>query len=251
MRHATLLLLIVLICCAIPAPAAHIPPRKPAIWARRATTFTRICHAGAYRECKPTTIPAPDGKGTVEVHYFKSGESLLASLTVKAPGGKARTTKIEGEDWGDVELLWASDSKAFFVNGAAGGYYGGWVYVYILEDQDLEPRPFNDAVQRDMVVQFPPCKADGHEDFCADIEKNPSSISVNGIAWVKGSSALIVMAEIPCSGTYGGIMCQVLGYELAVPSGEILRRIDAKHFKAEWQTSMAFKFRVPEPPEYE
>jgi len=58
------------------------------------------------------------------------------------------------------------------------------------------------------------------------------------------------MAEVPCSSSYGGIMCQVMGYEIEVPTGRILKRIDSKHLKSDWQPSMAFDFHVPDPPEY-
>ena len=41
------------------------------------------------------------------------------------------------------------------------------------------------------------------------------------------------------------------GYEIEVPSGKILRQVDAKQLKMIWQKSMAWKFRVPDPPEYD
>lgn len=45
-------------------------------------------------------------------------------------------------------------------------------------------------------------------------------------------------------------MCQVLGYEIEVPSGRILRRMQPKEFARRWQHSMAWKFNDPGPPEF-
>ncbi len=48
----------------------------------------------------------------------------------------------------------------------------------------------------------------------------------------------------------GGIDCQVLGYEIEVPSGKILRRMESKEFARRWQHSMAWKFEDPGPAEF-
>ena len=49
-----------------------------------------------------------------------------------------------------------------------------------------------------------------------------------GIDWIHGSSGVVVMAEVPCSTYMGGVMCQVLGYELSMPSGKIVRRMEPR-----------------------
>jgi hypothetical protein len=46
------------------------------------------------------------------------------------------------------------------------------------------------------------------------------------------------------------LWCQVMAYELEVPTGRILKRIDAKHLKLSWQKSMGWNFRIPDPPLY-
>jgi hypothetical protein len=101
-----------------------------------------------------------------------------------------------------------------------------------------------------MVKAFPPCKASQLDlEECRELEKNPG-YNMSGIDWSNDSSALVVMAEIPCSGGHGGIMCQVIGYELEVPTGNIMGRMNAREFKKNWQKSMAWKFDIPDPPEY-
>ena len=56
--------------------------------------------------------------------------------------------------------------------------------------------------------------------------------------------------EVPCSSSYGGIMCQVQGYEVNVPTGSIAMRLTARDIKARWQSHMAWTFHIPDPPEY-
>jgi hypothetical protein len=61
----------------------------------------------------------------------------------------------------------------------------------------------------------------------------------------------VVLAQVPCTSSFGGIMCQALGYELEVPSGKILKRMEPSAFKADWQKSMVQRFIVPEKPQYQ
>ncbi len=209
----------------------------------------------------------------MEVRYRKksaSGEDLLlqAYLIVTAPGGGMREAALP-EGFQSVDLLWSPDSRAFFVSGGNGGaYWGNWVYVYVLSDPKLEPIDIAQKAQRDMLKEFPSCKAaypnagdsGGCQkasrpidvETCIKTEVNPGydpEYNMTGIDWVNAST-ILVMAEVPCSSSYGGIMCQVMGYELEVPTGRILKRIDAKQLKLDWQKSMAWNFRIPEPPHY-
>ena len=48
----------------------------------------------------------------------------------------------------------------------------------------------------------------------------------------------------------GGIPGQALGYEIEIPTGKILDRMGAEEFAERWQHSMAWKFDIPDPPEY-
>jgi len=177
----------------------------------------------------------------------------LAYLKVTTPDGRTRETDLP-HGFQDIDLLWSPDSKAFFVNGGnGGGYWGFWVYLYLLGDPQLEPIDTSVNVITDMVKSFPPCKAAYLDrETCKSWESNPDREDYNltGIDWVRGSSAIIVMAEVPCAGSDGGIMCQVMGYELEVPTGKILKRMTAREFAARWQRSMAWKFEIPDPPEY-
>jgi hypothetical protein len=84
---------------------------------------------------------------------------------------------------------------------------------------------------------------------CKALEVEPE-FNMSGLAWSRGAAGIIVMAEIPCSGTYGGIGCQVRGYELEVPTGRILQRMSPRDLKRRYQSRMAWPMKIPDPPQY-
>ena len=167
----------------------------------------------------------------------------------------SRVQEVDLEDktddmWRPEELLWSPDSKAFFINGSSSAYAGFAVFVYELRPDGVVALEVTRAAQRDMVATFPPCKAAYRDpEFCKALETS-SYYNMSGLAWTRGSSAIAVFAEIPCSGSYGGIGCQVMGYEVAIPSGRILRRLTARETKKRWQSSMAWNMSIPGPPAY-
>jgi len=163
------------------------------------------------------------------------------------------------ESFQNVDLLWSPDSQAFFVDGDGDGapVSGFWMYVYFVNDP-AHPRDITDIARRDMLKEFPAskaafpnandpmgCKASSRH----QVTMSPDSINVSGIDWITPSS-ILVLADIPGDTLYGGIMGQAMGYELQVPTGRIVKRVDATHLKLEWQKSMAWDFRVPDPPKY-
>jgi hypothetical protein len=276
---------VVLLLVATPVALAISPT-----WAKKAVAFPSQCDVeanGADKNasprtalaplptttaCKPVSIPSPDGRSRVEVAYKKvkiepDYLTLQAYLRVATPNRGTHDAALP-EGFQNIDLLWSPDSHAFFVNGGNGGaYWGFWVYVYLADDP-TEPRDVTEAAQRDMLKEFPPCKAaypngkdatgckEGSRDIdvetCMETEADPKyspEYNMTGIDWVNAST-ILVMAEVPCSSSYGGIMCQVRGYELEVPTGRILKRLDAKQLKLGWQKSMAWNFRIPDPPQY-
>ncbi len=249
-------------------PAFAVQP----MWAKKATAFPAWCFSDKTEGCKALRILAPDGKSSVEVSYRKDfgssadNWSLQAHLRVTIPGASAREADLP-EDFPEsgyisVELLWSPDSRAFFLNGSNAGV---WDVMYLyLADDPTQPRNVTDEAQRDMLKNFPPCKAAfpsaddaggcketsrGQVPGCEADPKYSPDYNMVGIDWVNAST-ILVMAEVPCDSLFGGIMCQVMGYELEVPTGRILKRMDAKQLKLDWQNSMAWKFRMPDPPRY-
>jgi hypothetical protein len=190
----------------------------------------------------------------VQVTYQRvpldKGDYIMGvDLQVRAKEGATYPVSARGNV--DQEIEWSPDSKNFFINGSDGGEGPEYVTVYRIGDPNGIPLNLI-AAQRDMVKTFPPCEAkDAEPKACADLAEHPEEINVDAIDWTQGSSAIVVMAEMPCSSRYGGIWCQVLGYEVDVSTGKILRRMEAREFAQRWQHSMAWKFHVPAPPVYE
>jgi hypothetical protein len=218
---------------------------KP-VWAKRAVAFDINCYAPASPAQK---ILSPDGKIDIEVrcHPAKKPADPMMYLHITEIGGFSQDENMET---GAHELLWSPDSKAFLVNGGESAYAGFFVTVYKVENGRVQKLNVTENAQRDMVVSFPPCKAAQRDaKVCARIAKDPE-YNVSGLEWMEGSESVIVMAEVPCSSFYGGIMCQVLGYRLQVPSGKILERMTAHELKRRWQKSMAWPMNIPDPASY-
>jgi hypothetical protein len=257
MLRASFLLLVFAMAFGAPRRgASNAPAQNAPIWSKKGVTFPINCLL--VESCQTLRIPSPDAKNTIQVTYQKSTdysagypiEVETPSLQVAGPGTHATSAPIlVGVD---DEIAWSPDSKCFFINSNYNGYADEIVAVHCVNQPNLGPSHVTQQVEQDMARSFPPCKAVFiSRDQCTQMVADPGSyLGVVGLDWIHGSSEMVVMAEVPCDSLYGGIMCQVLGYEIAVPSGKILRRMEPKEFAKEWQHSMAWKFRVPDPPEY-
>jgi hypothetical protein len=174
-------------------------------------------------------------------------------LRIDRRDGRIHEVPVQRADggWRPQELLWAPDSRAFFINGSASAYAGFSVVVYVLSSVgDVRALDVTSLAQRDMVRTFPPCKVQAlSRAACTRIEQAPE-YNVSAITWTLGGRGVVVVAEIPCSSLYGGIMCQVMGYELEIPTGRIVRRMNARDLKRRYQGSMTWDLRIPEPPIY-
>jgi len=187
----------------------------------------------------------------VEIRYDQPTpdypEIEVASLRVTTLGKDVGEVEPVGSV--ESELTWSPDSKAFFINGNDNGYGDDHLAVHVLDDPHLGPGYITGEVEQDMVRSFPPCQANPPPIFydCAELAASHDYFGVVGVDWIDGSSKIVVMAQVICSSSMGGIMCQVLGYELEVPSGKISRRMEPKEFARRWQHSMAWKFENPDP----
>lgn len=198
----------------------------------------------------PQTILSPDKVLAVQIRCTSGNKAnkdddTYPRIRLKRPDGSWQ--EMPPHDGLD-EALWAPNSEAIVINGNENGYTN-YTVVYRLEKGRWREVALTLAAQRDMVRQFPPCKALNRDPIeCHDFETNPE-FNMASIAWTRNGSALIVMGEVPCTSTYGGIMCVVAGFEIGL-DGTILDRMSAKQMKARWQHAMAWKMHDPGPPEY-
>lgn len=232
-----------------PASPTTPAPNAP-IWSKKGISFPLACPP--FTSCHPLQIVSPNDRNAVQVNYETiDGDIEAATLKLRIAGKSAGYLSTSG-DLVEEEIVWSPDSKCFFINGNYNGYVDEIAGVYCIDQPNFALAHIMRYVEQDMTRSFPPCRAAYlSEKQCAQMAADPSSyLSVLALDWIHGSSEMVVMPEVPCSSMWGGIMCQVLGYIIAVPSGKILRRMDPKEFAKEWQYSMAWKFRIPDPPEY-
>jgi hypothetical protein len=157
-------------------------------------------------------VRSPDGKRHILV---RSTNDTVLAFAVDEAGKKF---PVPTEAWPCPEIGWSSASDLFFVNYSDGGAVGAYhVGVYRLSRGRLAAIPLASGVQRDFLRRYPKCFS-------------PEEPNIAGIAWANNGKRLLVAAEVlPHSN------CDNMGtfmlYEVAVPSGTIMRRyaqIEAK-----------------------
>jgi hypothetical protein len=220
------------------------------IWAKAGVLLPVGCEVSSDVQ----TVPSPDKSASVEVRCAgrnRKGEGVVARITRRNRPPTELKLEIEpGSSWRPQEIVWAPDSSAFVVNGSESAAAGNDFVVYRIDGERISSTRMSAAAQRDMVATYPPCKASGLDrDACQRVATS-AEFNVSAIAWTRGSRRLVVFAEVPCSSSYGGIMCQVMGYELDAPTGRILVRMTALEFKRRYQSEMAWPMRIPEKPLY-
>lgn len=223
-------------------------------WTKRDVNFLADCYSGEHKRCPDLRIFSPDRLNYVNVTYHRlnidNGDYVwFARGELVRHNGKRSDIELPGLT--EHEIEWSLDSRAFLVNGSDAGMGPVYVVVYLLADDDLHPHHVNEEAQRDLVRSIPPCRAMYlSKSDCEAITSDPEeNTNIFGVAFTRGSSAVVVLASYVCSSSMGGIMCQSIGYEVDIQTGKILKRMEPKEFKRLWQHSLAWKYDI-ESPEY-
>jgi hypothetical protein len=221
------------------------------IFSRGAAPLNIRCEAEV--PCKDTTVPSPDAKKAIHVVWNGSRGSSSYTLQVFTPSGRFLIERdglfSDEDDWTDLEILWSPNSESFSLTGHTNGYLNT-THVFRFTGSgvimsDIAREPF-----QDMLRTFPPCKAEHADPTICSAVHSEDYFNFAVVAWADAHTA-VLMGEVPCDSLWGGIMCQVMGYEVDVPSGKIVRRMTAVEFRKRWQHALAWKFHVPGPPEWE
>ena len=192
-------------------------------WAKAAVPLDLSCSS------KPQLILGPDHRASAQV-FCQPRKDDDPAYSLQIGTGSGRTYEVPLQER-NQELLWAPNSKAFLVNGSQGGYWGFFVTIYELTPSGLRKLNLTNTAQRDMVVSFPPCKAAKRDpSACTRTSRDPE-YNMSGVGWAQDSKSVFVFAEVPCSSSYGGNLCQVLGYQLGLPDGSILKKLTAQQVK--------------------
>jgi hypothetical protein len=221
-------------------------------YSRTATTVPLMCDV---RRCAPVVnVRSPDGAKEVRRSLTPIGKDRSK---LKVPSFEVVTPKGDWDldvgdsngPWVNVDVLWSPDSQFVALSGNTNGYMNSVRVFRVTESGPIEiyvsREPFADMIRR-----FPPCRAAGADsDLCKELT-DVDDLNFSAVDWM-GEHILVLMGEVPSAGQYGGIMGQVMGYEVEIPSGRILRSMTAREFKTRWQHEMPFHLYVPDPPEWQ
>jgi hypothetical protein len=184
--------------------SASADDRKLAAFSQKATA---IWENLPFRGSEPTgtvTVPSPDGKKTVSAAFDRKTDGVALMVST---GSAHFRIKIEGGV--GSEIGWSPDSRAFFLTWSSEGQSGEFhVRVYYVYRSGLKKIDLNPLVNR----------AFGHPPLCL----GRSPVNVAAVAWLEGSSRILVAAEVPphsiCD-SYGTFKA----FEISVPETTILR----------------------------
>jgi hypothetical protein len=194
----------------------------------------------------PLEIYSPDHSHRVEVTFLSLGDNERGYPGIAVYKGKKELeVPLYGFPPNEEEVLWSPDSQSLAITGGDSGITN-WTRIFRITDD--KPEAVNlQPVQQEMAATYPICEGQNVEESVCRDEKNGEQFNYATIAWADATTA-VIMAEIPCSSSQGGMMCQVEGYEIDVLSGRILRRMTARELKKRWQSKLAWNLRVPDAP---
>lgn len=157
-------------------------------------------------------IPSPNGKRKIVVRTTEDGARAFA---VDETG---RKFPIPTEGWPCPEIGWSPASDTFFVNHSDGGAVGTYhVVVYRLSKGRLTEIRLAPALRLDVLDRYPKCF-------------RPEEPNMLGIAWASDATRLLVAAQVLSHSN-----CDNMGtfglYELAIPSGTMIRRFSQDEAK--------------------
>jgi len=217
------------------------------IWSKQGTELGLVLGNEGVGLVKPLRVDAPDHQKRFQIDFQpgREGDAIpVASIIV----GK-QTIPVElDKNWAQVEILWSPNSQSIALTGGFNAYTNS-TQIFRLTASGTEEVSLV-ALHQDMARTYPPCKAQGAEEGICHAEENGASFNYASVAWANPHT-VVIMAEVPCSSSQGGIMCQVEGYELDTQTGQIVTRMTARQLKLRWQKNLAFNLHIPSAPEWQ
>ncbi len=172
MRHAIGVCLIVVPILAAGAESSPIHLRRGFYSAKATNIWEHVLGTP-----KAFVIPSPNGKS--EIHAIRSDEN---GVTIVVSGKTGALTRRIG-DGVSSEVLWAPDSKGFFITTSNGGLNGDY-HLFVFDDFDGK------FGVRDLTPLI--YKRFGHPVICG----YPEVPNVGGVTWLGSSGHVLVAAEI-------------------------------------------------------
>jgi hypothetical protein len=212
------------------------------IWSKTGAVVSLFVGNEGVGKVGPFEAYSPDHSERIEVAFTAGKGDGDATPVAAIYSGETRLALPLDREWVQVEVLWSPDSKSVALTGNFNGYTNS-TKIFRLANGSLKTVALV-ALQRDVANVYPPCEGQNADDKICHNEQNGDQFNYATIAWADATTA-VIMGEIPCSSSQGGMMCQVEGYEIDVRSGQILRRMTARELKRRWQSKLAWDLRVP------
>lgn len=187
----------------------------PGRWSRAATA---LCFSDGIRQ---VSIPAPAGERVAQVSGYKI--SILES-------GKALAGLDQEGVFSLAELGWSDDGRALFVSESEGGIVGTWMTVVYLVEGDGVARVTVGEEVREHFMQRYQCEV-------ADDPESNEEPNIAAITWLDGSRRLLMVAEVPPHSSCAQ-MGWFMGYEIAVPSGDIVQTYETAELVKRWRPEL-------------
>jgi hypothetical protein len=159
---------------------------------------------------------SPDGKNAIVV---RGAEDDTQTFAVDKTG---KRFPLVTEGWPCPEIGWSPASDHFFLNYSDGGAVGTFhVSVYHLANGKLEAISLTQSVSRDFSERYPKCFS-------------PEAPNIVGIAWSKDAARLLLAAQVLPHANCDNMGTFML-YEVAAPSGAIIRRFSQVEAKTSFR----------------
>jgi hypothetical protein len=158
------------------------------------------------------------------------------------------TAELLGDDldWRPSEFIWSSDpAGAIAVSGSSNAYAGRDVIVFRMESGKWVRKDVLLPARKRMLDRLARCWPEVRTAYTSPrlVELNMSAV-----AW-RDARTLVVFGEVTPSSSYGYAMGQVMGYEIDIRDGKVLREMTADEFKARWQSAAGWPIRIPDEPD--
>ncbi len=166
-------------------------------------------------ELRVSRVASPDSK---KIAVFEKLElSILKEKTKLLGLADVQFTPLS-------EVLWSPDSQALAITWSDGGYVGTWrPRVFLVARGRVQEARVVEEMLKDFAVRF----------TCEKLGDLKDSANVAVLHWIKGSSKLLLVAEVPNHSSCKD-MGSVMGYIVSVPSGKVLQRLSLRQLRAQW-----------------
>jgi hypothetical protein len=162
-------------------------------------------HCDQTEKCPDVLVRSPDGTRSVRLfsEWDKTLREYAGNVEIRTASGHW-SLAVPGE-WVNFDVLWSPDSKFVALTGNPNGYTES-VRVFQIGESGPVRVEAAKASFADMMRRFPPCRARNADPVLCAGHHDEDDLNFAAVAW-EDSRTLVLMSEVICSSSQGGIMC--------------------------------------------